>query len=356
VLIGIGYVIDYSYQQFLGYIIGDAAPAEYYVSLTGQFFVRTVVVLLEAFPQHSLLLMVFILGSVAAYVILSYLESKQRVKIDTIRAVVLACLLVLLGGQIVVLDWPAFEIRDLLTRDLQPIDGSLTIAGRDRTAALYKREVCSRIDPLRYPIARKRGIACVENVDYRQELRDYFGLNLLLTAAIAIATTLILRKQRGNSRVQPPNADLVEQVVRSLLRGAEASPVVDPPAPSITNAGSVIRPLTWLLTSMLTIHGFGLLNTYVRTTKSTEFEEVTFFLAEPEERLPRDSATTYATPLIDQGPFSGFLLSADENWFTVYVSVEGKIWLLDAENIRAMQFKLQEDVIEAHITHKLAEG
>ncbi|HVT57489.1 MAG TPA: hypothetical protein VHR45_03740 [Thermoanaerobaculia bacterium] len=302
VLVVVGFLISFAYQERLGYQFGNAGNTVFYVTEAGQFFVAVFMLAANWAVESPL-----VAAAAALLVLALYLawERWSPTWPSRVNTSILAGVCVAMAIKIVALDLPTVPIARELVLGLKV---SSTFADKPGVAALargiWSEEVCSRVEPVQYGDLKQAGTVCTLSPEaYRDRGSRRFLWNISATVAICLLAVGMVasRAPGGTSRL-----------------------------------GTVLMvPMALLILVDLLFQPYG----YGKTTKSTLTDEVIVVAA-----LESETAT----------PRHGFLLAQDAQDLVLFDKEEKQVLIIPRSRIRYTHVEGSRDILEFYFKQNLA--
>jgi hypothetical protein len=198
ILLAIGFISDFAYQDRLGYKLSSTEDLAGYSLEAGRFLVSAATMVLSWLwaPRHFLVLVMLVL-------IAALLDFGRRLftKSRSVSRTRIAggLFLILIVTEIVLLDVPTVYLRAVLVRPISPpesLDDSLI--AKSLTRGFWEDEICSRIEVDEYGSLRNfvENVCSLTPTEHRHRKVDRFVLNLLLTMGLSLVAIRFVIKSK----------------------------------------------------------------------------------------------------------------------------------------------------------------
>lgn len=329
-LIAMGFVIDSAQEDFLGVSLHGFDPKAD-ARIGGTFLIDSISLVSDLLSRHPLSAVFLPVVLLAFAILILRLRLPRVISVisqDWLAVVIGVVLLVLVTLNFRYFELPLFPIKQVLfykpTLDL-PFYAPATV--QERTAELWKLMVCSRDTIAGCP---------PKKTDLRAKLADEYLKNLLSTLAVTVIVAAFvgfwMRPRFSHGRAR-------EMLLSGFLTGT-------------------------LITSAI-INCFGLLYTYGKTMRSTEFESGTVQLpasistpaipdpAESRQSPKNGNAKGGNTSLPASLPVQAIIVSDDNAELTFYAESSEGIWRISKSNDLVIRTHGVYDIFTCHIVKSL---
>lgn len=301
ILLCIGFIVDLSFQERLGYQLGHSRSAVDYMSLAGEFLLTSVIQSLQWILGHYVVLGIVLF--VFVVIRKRYQREVECISLKVRYSILLTTLLLLFGVILVLFDSPAALITDALVIGIErghDFDRS-SLVGR-RAYEIWHHDLCSRLSlPEQTAIARSLGLPCSpDRASHIEHLRSYFVLcvlGTLLTTYFAARLLIIHYDNEGFFS-------------RATRRSVAAFAIV---------CGAVqISLLPYV---------------YSKTLRPTEFNEAIVRLETSKDQISKEH---------------GFILANTEESLSFFHKKERHIWTVPKAKVYLVKVERRGDVLQFH--------
>jgi hypothetical protein len=370
-MVGIGFVIDSAYQDLLGYDYQGLHGVAHYATLTGTFVYDTFSLLasrtndLVGFVWSSwpALVAAFIAALMLA-VWMSYPEVRKRLprslheRLPTTRprpagripkAGVRVLLYLLFLVQFLWLDVPVLHVRQLLTSgfdtELAVSDGSVL---ETRAMAIWRDEVCWRLDPSHRARLRDKYIACSEVAgEHRDRLDDLFLVNVALSVFFATLLFRHLSSEGPWARALPLS---VLAVVVAVDTSALAYVYAKTIRSTVVSEAIISIPVSEDpegATDSTASSGVDRAGSTTLGAGSTGVLSGAGDTAPGADSIGDTASTGFVYP--NTYPAHGYILSRGENATILFSKSEWQVWIVPTEKIALVRIERRTDVVAAYL-------
>lgn len=345
-LVATGFIVDISYQSFLGYQLHHGRSASYYLTVGGEFFVAIISLITQLCLDTSQLfvelnqvviwaaILVLIIVGVVAYK--RPLPGKWYAEISRqflrVRRMVVAhtgftafILLILIFFNIIVFDAPTLQISSLLTQGFNAAytyDNNIFQA--TSSSQLWTNIVCMRFDETSYADLNRFGVECSSAIGYQSRLQYIFLLNFLASVLLACLGFSLINKKSSK------NIFLVVTLIFVILIDLALLPYSYGKTLNQTNFNEVI------------------LHMYLDYDEDhyDEIEKHPDFTSDQYDKLFDKRRYTQQKRTKNE---HGFLLSLDEQTVVFFSKSEKHIWIIPAGRARIFKVERRKDVLQFYL-------
>lgn len=357
----VGFLVDTSGQDFLGYRLQGAGSLLRYLAFFGEFAIDSVSAIVAWIGNHLVLSSIIAMFSAAIRFFTVKYDFAHKLPHPKIRVILVGMALLAL---IIGWDFPVLGVKDMLITT--PSFGSSIPTGTfvgQRTYSLWTHHICSRVSATSYDQLKKEGVIChVPRKKYIEDLRDYYlfdvGCTVLLTAILAA----LFNKLSKKTPVVETSTQLIEYVW----------PLVAPIMVIIALLGLAALPYVYARTAQSTYANETLVDiSDVIVTPDTASTQKGDTATAPRSdtasarRPDAGTAERLATPAANIAPdttraavtgrlqLDGYLLDQSSDELVLFNSEKDEIWVVPRTGVSVLRVHQKYDVIYAHLRHNL---